>query len=360
MSRTCVGDNPNMITNRRRQELRELIYPPSAFSRLDDTDDSAFYAPDRLVPHLDAHASEVVSRIVGTLAVEERPAVLDLMASWDSHVPEGLATTSLVGLGLNRNELARNAALSLFTVQDINKVPALPFDSGTFDVVLNTVSVDYLTRPFEVFREVGRVLKPGGLFLVVFSNRMFPEKAVRVWREAGEEERLMIVQDYFDAAECFERPRQFIYQGRPRPKDDKYALYGIPSDPVFAVFADKRGAPAGRAPRPDPTVTWESAPDESQVAERKPHTKHDMACPYCGVRLRKWQVPLTPFSEWDQEFLYVCFHDACPYVLRGWDAMARQGNIGSSYRLAYARERDTFAAIPIPHMNALKESIVDD
>ena len=46
-----------------------------------------------------------------------------------------------------------------------------------------------------------------------------------------------------------------------------------------------------------------------------------------------------PFSEWDQEYLYVCFRDDCPYLLGGWDAMARQGNIGSSYRLASASER---------------------
>ena len=42
-------------------------------------------------------------------------------------------------------------------------------------------SVDYLTRPREVFAEVHRVLAPGGVFLVAFSNRVFAEKAVAVW-----------------------------------------------------------------------------------------------------------------------------------------------------------------------------------
>ncbi len=38
------------------------------------------------------------------------------------------------------------------------------------------VSVDYLTKPLEVFREVHRVLKPGGLAIMSFSNRCFPTK----------------------------------------------------------------------------------------------------------------------------------------------------------------------------------------
>jgi hypothetical protein len=271
--------------------------------------------------------------------IEQNPSVLDLMASWDSHLPQDACCRSVVGLGLNRNELAANKALSTFIVQDINRVPLLPFDSESFDVVLNTVSVDYLVHPFEVFREIGRVLRPGGLLLVVFSNRMFPGKAVRVWREASDAERLMIVEDYFASAECFESPRRFIYQGRPRPSGDRYRRLAIPSDPVFAVFADKEGRPAGRASRPTPTVTWEARPDGRVVAARMKRTRHELCCPYCGDPLRKWQVPLTPFSEWDQEYLYACFRDDCPYLLGGWDAMARQGNIGSSYRLAYARER---------------------
>lgn len=346
-----------MLMDSRRREMLDLVYAPSAFSRLDEEDDTRFYETDRLVPHIDSHASETIRRVIEALIVEPRPSVLDLMAGCDSHLSDGAAYERVVGLGLNRNELAANAALSLFTVQDINKVPLLPFGSASFDVVLNTVSVDYLTHPFEVFREVGRVLKPGGLFLVIFSNRMFHQKAVRIWREAGEEERLLIVEDYFEGSACFDKPRRFIYQGRPRPADDKYAQYGIPSDPVLAVFADKLG---GESRRPCPEVTWERAPDEREVTARKVRTRTELGCPYCGAKLRRWQVPLTPFSEWDQEYLYVCFNDACPYVLRGWDTMARQGNVGASYRLAYTRERDAFSAIPIPSLRALKEGIVEE
>ena len=43
--------------------------------------------------------------------------------------------------------------------------------------VCNVVSVDYLTRPREIFRETHRVLRPGGRAIMSFSNRCFQTKA---------------------------------------------------------------------------------------------------------------------------------------------------------------------------------------
>ena len=123
-----------------------------------------------------------------------------IMAGWDSHISGDLRAREAVGLGLNENELRKNKVLPEAVIHDLNKDPYLPFPDNRFDVVVNTVSVDYMTKPAEVFKEVGRVLKPGGLFLVIFSNRMFPEKAVKVWREAGEEERVLLVEDFFKEA----------------------------------------------------------------------------------------------------------------------------------------------------------------
>jgi SAM-dependent methyltransferase len=141
-----------------------------------------------------------VEKLIGTLVVEESPAILDLMAGWDSHIPGDLRAQEAVGLGLNENELRNNKVLSEAEIHDLNKDPRHPFPDNRFDAVINTVSVDYMTKPAEVFKEVWRVLKPGGLFLVIFSNRMFPEKAVKVWREAGEDERVLLVEDFFKEA----------------------------------------------------------------------------------------------------------------------------------------------------------------
>jgi SAM-dependent methyltransferase len=161
------------------------------------------------------------------------------MASWDSHIPNHIRPRYVIGLGLNPRELSQNAALRGAVLHDLNRCPYLPFADAVFDVVLNTVSVDYLTRPFEVFRDVARVLRPGGVFLVVFSNRVFPQKAVKVWLESSEAERVAIVEEFFHTASAFCPPNVIVSKNIPRPMDDRYAHLGIPSDPIYAVYARK-------------------------------------------------------------------------------------------------------------------------
>lgn len=340
--------------------IRNLVFDERAFQRLDEEDDERFYRVDRMVPHLDGEALSVVSQIIDHLIIEDRPVILDLMASWDSHLGDGVRPERVVGLGLNRNELDGNRALDERVVHDLNLDPRLPFADASFDVVLNTVSVDYLTRPFEVVSEVGRVLRPGGLFLVLFSNRFFPEKVVRLWREASELERVLIVNDYFASCADFGASESYVVQGRPRPENDRYAHTGLPSDPIHAVWAEKRGGAEGRPRRRPPEFEPWYVRDAEELERRKAAVSETKTCPYCGDGLRRWAVPQTPFTEWDQEFLYLCFNDRCPYLVRGWQAMARQGNAGFSYRLMYNPGNDRCMPIPVPDLRALRESIVDD
>lgn len=335
------------------------VFRENAFSRLDSSDDRLFYATDRFVSHLDSLALATVERIIGTLIVEENPVVLDLMASWDSHIPRHVKPSKVVGLGLNRHELENNKMLSEIVLHDLNKVPMLPFPGSTFHVVINTVSVDYMTKPLPVFREVGRILQPGGLFLVIFSNRMFPEKAVKIWRESGEDERVLLVEDFFKAAGLFEKPSIFVSKGKPRPKEDKYAHMNIPGDPVYAVYADRKGGSPSRKPRRAVKSDFGKCLGKEELEKRKRQVKHSLCCPHCGETMQKWAVPENPFvCTWDNDFLYICFNDACPYYVRGWDFMAKQGNSGS-YRFMYNPDKDTCNPIPVPTPRALRESIIE-
>jgi SAM-dependent methyltransferase len=337
------------------------VYTEEAFSRRDDGDDDVFYAQERLVSHLDDHARSTIQGLIAALVVEPRPAVLDLMASWDSHLPDGMHPSRLTCLGMNETELRSNPAATEWQVHDLNRTPRLDFPDATFDVVLNTVSVDYLTRPFEVFREVARVLEPGGLLLVTFSNRMFPEKAVRIWREASEQERILIVEDYVQESGLFEESELWVAQGRPRPADDRYAGLGLPSDPVYAIYTERKGGRPGRPVRRPPAPTSQApAWDPALVRQRQAEVGTTMLCPYCGDRLRKWAVPQTPFTEYDVEFLHVCFNDRCPFVVRGFDGMNRQGNHGFSHRFMYIAERDVCGSLPVPSLLALRSGLVDD
>ena len=59
--------------------------------------------------------------------------------------------------------------------------PKLPYEDNSFDVITNAVSVDYLTKSIEVFKEMHRVLKPGGQAIMSFSNRCFPTKGLNIF-----------------------------------------------------------------------------------------------------------------------------------------------------------------------------------
>jgi hypothetical protein len=133
----------------------------------------------------------------------------------------------------------------------------------------------------------------------------------------------------------------------------------IPSDPVYAVYAEKMGGV--RAPRPTLRMDYGDSLDKSELERRKATIKETLQCPYCGEKLKKWAVPENPFAcTWDNEFMYICFNDSCPYYVRGWDCMNRQGNRSTSYRLMYNPEKDCCMPIPVPSHKALRESIIED
>lgn len=155
--------------------------PPDAFDRIDEGDDGAFYAPPRLVTHIDDAAIAALTECYRGL-LPEGGAVLDLMSSWVSHLPPETSLGECVGHGMNAEELAANPRLTRWFVQDLNRDPALPLEDAHFDAALCCVSVQYLQRPVEVFAEVRRVLRPGAPFVVSFSNRCFWTKAVAIWR----------------------------------------------------------------------------------------------------------------------------------------------------------------------------------
>jgi SAM-dependent methyltransferase len=336
--------------------LTEL--PRDSFIRADDTDDAVFYATDRMVHHLDSLARCTIEDLIGQLLIEDGPVVLDLMASCDSHIPDSVKPSRVVGLGLNEREMASNSLLNDVVLHDLNKTPELPFEENTFDAVLCTVSVDYMTEPFRVFSEVGRILKPGGVFLVTFSNRYFQEKVVKIWRHATGEQRIHLVESYFEGSFQFEEPTVFVSRGKPRPADDKYSPLGVPSDPVFAVYADKKG---GFGPgRPVISSGYHDRPfDWDEVNARKLAVKHTLECPYCGRELKRIEVPDTPFTEWSSDHICVCLFDECPYFLFGWDAMSDQGGTGS-YRFMYEPAIQNCYMVPVTNRLELRNYVIED
>jgi SAM-dependent methyltransferase len=174
------------------------IFPSAAYEREDESPDGLFYTVARKVVHIDDDAIAALGRLYAEL-LPSRGRLLDLMSSWRSHLPSDRAN-EVVGLGLNAEEMADNPQLIAHVVHDVNGDPRLPFEDAAFDGAMCAVSIQYVLHPLLLFREVRRVLRPGALFVVSFSNRCFPTKAVAVWLATTDAQHVMLVRAYFDAA----------------------------------------------------------------------------------------------------------------------------------------------------------------
>lgn len=180
-------------------------FPPHFFRREDMSADRFFYEAPRFVTHIDEATIEALTGLYAEI-IPPDARVLDLMSSWVSHLPADRPFNRVAGLGMNAEELRDNRQLTDWAVHDLNADPTLPYEDEAFDIALCAVSIQYLTRPVEVFQEVGRVLAPGGTFLVAMSHRMFPTKAVEVWKALGRDDRVRLVASYFGLSGAFGEP----------------------------------------------------------------------------------------------------------------------------------------------------------
>jgi SAM-dependent methyltransferase len=174
------------------------IFPSAAYEREDESPDGQFYTVARKVVHIDDGAVAALGRVYGEM-LPPRGRLLDLMSSWRSHLTSD-RTNEVVGVGLNAEEMADNPQLTSHVVHDVNRDPRLPLEDAAFDGAMCAVSIQYVLHPLLLFREVRRVLRPGAPFVVSFSNRCFPTKAVAVWLATSDAQHVMLVRSYFDAA----------------------------------------------------------------------------------------------------------------------------------------------------------------
>ena len=209
-------------------------FTASGFERQDQGSDAAFYATPRLIQHLDAQCRSAIADLYGRF-LHPGQRVLDLMASTDSHLPALAGDLQVAGLGMNSEELAANERLSEQVVQDLNGGAALPWPDKHFDCVFNTAAIEYLTQPSQVMSEVRRVLRPGGIFALTFSDRWFPSKAIRLWSQIHPFERLGLVLSLLQQAGFSDLHTETL-RGVRRPEKDRYATQRAFSDPLFAVW----------------------------------------------------------------------------------------------------------------------------
>lgn len=212
-----------------------MLLQPHQRTKLDESSDTDFYDVPRFVTHVDdGFIQRLTDLYRDRLTPDSR--IFDMMSSWVSHLPEDVDFAWVEGHGMNAAELAKNPRLDHYFVQNLNENPILPLADGSFDAVLNTVSVQYIQQPEVVFAEIHRVLKPGGLAIVSFSNRMFYQKAIAAWRDGSEPERVALVKQYFRAA-GFGAPEAIAHSPVVPGILQMLGLAG--GDPFYAVVAER-------------------------------------------------------------------------------------------------------------------------
>ena len=202
--------------------------PAELFRREDESPDPLFYLEPRFTVHIDDAAIAAVAAVYREL-LPEGGEILDLMSSWRSHLPEDRAYARVVGLGLNAEEMADNPQLDEYVVHDLNADTRLSFADASYDGAVCTVSVQYMTRPVATFREVNRVLRPGAPFILTYSNRCFPTKAVAAWLATNDTQHANIIATYFHEIGGWGD----VYAQDRSPRTGGY------SDPLYAVWSLK-------------------------------------------------------------------------------------------------------------------------
>jgi SAM-dependent methyltransferase len=206
--------------------------------KLDTGNDREFYDVPRFVTHVD---TGFIDRLTDLYRDKLTPntRIFDMMSSWVSHLPAEMEFEHIQGHGLNEEELAKNPRLDEYFVQNLNQDLQIPLADASFDAVLNTVSVQYLQYPEAIFAEVYRMLKPNGIAIFSFSNRMFYHKAIEIWRDGSEIDRVELVKGYFQSVPGFSTPESIVQINQ---VPDFLRLVGITSgDPFYAVIARKAG-----------------------------------------------------------------------------------------------------------------------
>lgn len=204
--------------------------------KLDTGNDREFYDVPRFVTHVDGGFIDRLTKLYQD-RLTPNTRIFDMMSSWVSHLPDDLQFEHIYGHGLNGEELAKNPRLDEYFVQNFNQDQKIPLTDASVDAVLNTVSVQYLQYPEAIFAEVYRILKPNGIAIFSFSNRMFYHKAIEAWRDGSETDRVELVKGYFQSVPGFSQPESIVHVSQ---VPDFLRMIGVPGgDPFYAVIAQK-------------------------------------------------------------------------------------------------------------------------
>lgn len=200
-----------------------------AFTQASAESDAEFFAehdPDSL---MDLGARTALTALYRTsLPVGGR--TLDLMCGSDSHLPEDATFQEFIGLDVCNKLMDENTALNGRAILDLNEQTTLPFSDESFDGVLLSNGLPYLTKPEAVLKEVTRVLKPGAPLILTFTDRFFRAKATAIWQALEPADRVRLASALMNSAGLAD-----LDMGEVTPPEDLPAW----QDTVHAVIGRK-------------------------------------------------------------------------------------------------------------------------
>eukprot|EP01038_Epipyxis_sp_PR26KG_P008398 gene8398-11356_t len=138
--------------------------------------------------------------------------VLELFSCYSSILPKGFDLGPTVGVGWYDEEMKRNKDLDDFIVQDVSVDPFLPIADNYFDFVVVPAMFQLFQRPLDMFREINRVLKPGGTAIIGVKLSMWSFlswKQGRYYVETNYLEDILALGSFFHYAGGFSKPQAY-------------------------------------------------------------------------------------------------------------------------------------------------------
>ncbi len=202
-------------------------------SKIDESDDSFFYAQPKFVYHLDSNFRNYLKDVYKE-EIKANSVIIDLMSSWDSYLPLNQNYKKVIGHGLNKAELEKNKSLDRYWIQNFNISQVIPIENQSIDYCLMVAAWQYLQYPEKITEEISRILKSDGKFLISFSNRAFWTKAPNIWTNSSEEERIDYIRSVL-ISNGFQEPKiikKFL-------KNNISFLPFLNKDPFYCLIAKK-------------------------------------------------------------------------------------------------------------------------
>lgn len=180
-------------------------------------------ADNHIKPEMDDKTSQKIKNIYSEL-LPKHSKILDVMANNQSYLADDYQSGLLVGIGNDEKSLNENKRLNTFSIQNLNDSSRLPFEDNSFDDAICSLSISSLTDPFNVLREIARVVVSNGKFIVTFTDVYNADQTISLWGQLHPFERIQLVLEYFRKSDLFKEIN--TYSQREIKQHSVYTVWG--------------------------------------------------------------------------------------------------------------------------------------